>query len=123
MSIPLYPVAKVLGTAISDGEAGFDVAFEMIEGDRFIVRLPPASLGALASALLAGTEKMPGGERQMPIVQGMFLQPSEHPEKEVLTMRVEGGGNIQFLVAEGRYHRGILAHMGAGEPVPDRHKQ
>lgn len=123
MNIEVYPVDGVFGSKVADDGSTVDLICAWGDGERFILRLPLSVANAMQIALqdAASDAAIRGGSKVAPaIAEALLLQASSVPGQDTLTVRMDGGMQLQFLVPQGRYDNGIRRAPDSQRPSGGR---
>lgn len=97
-------VSELLGSQSEPDGSRFAIMVTDGEGNRLAIRVPshlgPGLLVATADAA-ADAERYAGRPGQPIFAEGWLLQPAPIDDHQTLTVRVEGGLNLHFLVPTG----------------------
>lgn len=121
MDIMVYPISKVLGSKAAADGSTVDLVCEWEDGEKFILRMPfrAASSAQVALQDAASDAAIRGGrEHTRVIAEALGLQASPVSGHDILTVRLDGGMQVQFQVPA-RYESGI-PRLGKEAPGQDR---
>lgn len=105
----VFEVSAVHGSSASE-DGTHIVVLATVEGERAIIRLPLSVANAMQIAVqdASADATIRGGNYiAPPIAEGLLLQPSHVLGQDILTLRLDGGMQLQFLVPQGRYDNGV----------------
>jgi hypothetical protein len=109
--LPAYPIASVTSVGVQK-RAGAEVGVRgaWTDGEEFMLLLSADNAHRLMLGLqdaLSDAARM-GANRIAPVLaEALVRQASPVPGQEILTVRLEGGAQLQMQIPAGRYDRGI----------------
>lgn len=105
----IFEVSSVQGSTASE-DGSHIVLLAMINDEKGIIRLPLSAATGMQVALqdAAADAAIKGGSSIVPpIAEGLLLQASHVHGQDILTVRLDSGMQLQFLVPQGRYDNGV----------------